>query len=107
METSGEKEFVKSRVRFWRKQEKTIGFVPTMGSLHEGHLTLVKKAREECDVVVVSIFVNPIQFTSKSDLEKYPRDLNSDSRLLQNQGVNLIFSPKESGQKIILPNDFQ
>jgi pantoate--beta-alanine ligase len=72
---------------------KSIGFVPTMGALHEGHLALVKKALSEVDVVIVSIFVNPIQFNNKADLEKYPRMLNKDIDFLGKNENILIFAP--------------
>ncbi len=78
-----------------RRESKTVGFVPTMGALHEGHLTLVKEARQMCDVVIVSIFVNPTQFNSSVDLEKYPRDLTTDVSLLAEYEVDYIFAPEE------------
>ena len=77
-----------------RRDSKTVGFVPTMGSLHEGHFSLVKEARQRCDVVVVSIFVNPTQFNEKSDLENYPRDLTGDAALLAEYDVDYVFAPE-------------
>ncbi|ATU44513.1 pantoate--beta-alanine ligase [Acinetobacter junii] len=76
-----------------RAAKKMIGFVPTMGNLHEGHLTLVREAKKICDVVVVSIFVNPIQFGAGEDFDSYPRTLEQDSRLLADVGCDIIFAP--------------
>ncbi|MCX6344731.1 MAG: pantoate--beta-alanine ligase [Armatimonadetes bacterium] len=76
-----------------RREGKIIGFVPTMGALHEGHLTLVKRAREECGFVVVSIFVNPTQFGPSDDLDNYPRTLESDAHKCEQAVVDLIFAP--------------
>lgn len=76
-----------------RQSRKTIGFVPTMGNLHEGHLNLVREARKLCDVVVVSIFVNPIQFGPNEDFDSYPRTLEQDSNLLADVGCDIIFAP--------------
>ncbi|NAR99842.1 pantoate--beta-alanine ligase [Acinetobacter haemolyticus] len=76
-----------------RSNKKMIGFVPTMGNLHEGHLTLVRAAKKICDVVVVSIFVNPIQFGAGEDFDNYPRTLEQDSRLLADVGCDIIFAP--------------
>jgi len=76
----------------WRAQGLRIGFVPTMGALHEGHLALVRRARQNADRVVVSIFVNPLQFDDPRDLERYPRDFANDTRLLESAGASLAFT---------------
>ena len=77
-----------------RRENKTVGLVPTMGALHEGHFSLVKAARAQCDVVVVSIFINPTQFNDPTDLEKYPRDLTSDAAKLTEFDVDYIYAPE-------------
>lgn len=87
-----------------KSDHKTIGFVPTMGALHRGHLSLIRRARRENDSVVVSIFVNPIQFGPKEDLKKYPRDLKRDASLCKKEGVDIIFHPKAGG---LYPGDFK
>jgi pantoate--beta-alanine ligase len=76
-----------------REQDKTIGLVPTMGALHEGHLSLIREARRMCDVVVVSVFVNPAQFGPGEDYTHYPRDLTRDTALLTDYNVDYIFAP--------------
>lgn len=85
---------VREQVRQWRMEGKSVGFVPTMGYLHEGHESLIKKAVEQNDAVVVSIFVNPMQFGPKEDLASYPRDLEADSKLCEAAGAKLIFHPE-------------
>ncbi len=87
-------EEVRAQVRQWRKEGLTVGLVPTMGYLHEGHESLMTRAVAENDKVVVSIFVNPIQFGPKEDLATYPRDLERDSKICDGAGVDLIFHPE-------------
>lgn len=87
---------VRKQVKEWKREGLTVGFVPTMGYLHEGHESLIKRAVEENDRVVVSIFVNPTQFGANEDLDSYPRDLERDSALCEDVGCNLIFHPEGS-----------
>lgn len=81
------------RVEDSRHAGKSIGLVPTMGALHEGHLSLIRRCRAENDVVLMSLFVNPTQFNRKDDLDRYPRDLDRDARLARSAGVDVIFAP--------------
>ncbi len=87
---------VKAQVRTWKKEGLSVGLVPTMGYLHEGHKSLIERAVKENDKVVVSVFVNPTQFGPTEDLESYPRDLNADSILCEEAGAALIFAPEVS-----------
>ena len=83
---------LRSKLDLLRKEGKTIGLVPTMGALHAGHASLVKRAVAENDVVVVSDFVNPTQFNDKNDLAKYPRTLDADCQLLESCGVTFVYN---------------
>lgn len=89
-------EGVRKQVKEWRKEGLTVGLVPTMGYLHEGHKSLIDKAVAENDRVVVSVFVNPIQFGPSEDLASYPRDLERDAELCEKAGANVIFHPEDS-----------
>ena len=84
----------REQIREWKKAGYTIGLVPTMGFLHEGHASLIRKCREENDKVVVSVFVNPTQFGPNEDLEDYPRDFERDCALCESIGADLIFHPE-------------
>ena len=94
MRVEGTVNAVKEQVKEWKKAGLSVGFVPTMGYLHEGHGSLIKAARAENDKVVVSIFVNPMQFGPTEDLASYPRDLAKDSALCESLGVDMIFHPE-------------
>jgi len=84
---------VHASCRELKRQGRRLGLVPTMGALHQGHLTLVRAARSSCDVVVVSIFINPLQFGPKEDFSHYPRDLERDRQVLEPEGVDIVFAP--------------
>lgn len=94
MKISGNIKEVREQVKAWKAEGLTVGFVPTMGYLHEGHQSLMEAARKDNDKVVVSIFVNPMQFGPDEDLDKYPRDLERDSKICEAAGVDLIFHPE-------------
>lgn len=96
MKIENKVEEVRRIVKQWKAQGLKVGLVPTMGYLHEGHESLIKRAVKENDKVVVSVFVNPIQFGPNEDLEKYPRDLARDSELCSNAGADLIFHPEKN-----------
>lgn len=93
MITSAHIDDIRTQVRAWRAKGETVAFVPTMGNLHRGHITLVKEAAKRCDHVVVSIFVNPMQFGQNEDLDAYPRTLAADSEALTAAGAELLFTP--------------
>ena len=80
-------------VKSWREQGFTVGLVPTMGALHNGHKSLIDKSVENCDKTVVSVFVNPIQFCPGEDLDKYPRTLEEDHNLVIQSGADVVFAP--------------
>ncbi|MDP3804340.1 MAG: pantoate--beta-alanine ligase [Candidatus Omnitrophota bacterium] len=89
--------------RMYRKEGKSIGFVPTMGALHEGHLSLIRTAKKHTDIVVVSMFINPIQFAQFEDFDKYPKDIKRDGELARTAGADIIFYPSI---KEMYPDDY-
>lgn len=99
---------LREHVKQYKKEGLTVGLVPTMGALHKGHLSLIKKATTHCDRVIVSVFVNPIQFGPNEDFAKYPRTLEADYNLCVQNGVDIVFSPSPEemyGEGFILSND--
>ncbi|MDC5704158.1 pantoate--beta-alanine ligase [Vibrio europaeus] len=101
MQTFAEIAALREQIKQYKRDGRKVAFVPTMGNLHEGHLTLVRKAREHAEIVVVSIFVNPMQFDRADDLNNYPRTLEDDLAKLGGEGVEVVFTPTP---EIIYPN---
>lgn len=101
METFADIAALRAQIKQFKRDGRKVAFVPTMGNLHEGHLTLVRKARENADIVVVSIFVNPMQFDRADDLNNYPRTLEDDLSKLSAENVEIVFTPTP---EIIYPN---
>ncbi|MBU2896368.1 pantoate--beta-alanine ligase [Vibrio hepatarius] len=104
MQTFAEIATLREQIKQYKRDGRSIAFVPTMGNLHEGHLTLMRKAREHADVVIVSIFVNPMQFDRSDDLSNYPRTLEDDLNKLGNEGIELVFTPDP---EVIYPNGIE
>lgn len=96
MERYSDPKLIRDRIRSLKMSGKRVGFVPTMGGLHEGHLSLARTLREKCDIRVCSIFVNPTQFNDKKDFEAYLIDVNKDIELLTGEGVDIVFTPHAS-----------
>jgi len=94
---------VRKIIKKAKEKKKIVGFVPTMGALHLGHLSLIRKAKKECDFVVVSIFVNPIQFGPQEDYKRYPRPFKKDKKILEEEKVDLLFYPTA---KVMYPQNF-
>ncbi len=84
---------LREQIKTWKREGKRIAFIPTMGNLHEGHLTLVRTAREHADIIVASIFVNPMQFNNVDDLTNYPRTMDEDIEKLTSENVDMLFAP--------------
>ena len=103
MEKARDVALVRGLVSAARREGKVVGFVPTMGALHEGHLSLVRQARTACDFVVVSIFVNPLQFGPGEDFQRYPRRPEKDAALCEQAGVDLVYIPDP---RAFYANDF-
>ena len=101
MQTFAEIATLREQIKQYKRDGRSIAFVPTMGNLHEGHLTLMRKAREHADIVVASIFVNPMQFERSDDLNNYPRTLEDDLSKLANEGIEIVFTPTPD---VIYPN---
>lgn len=100
---------LREQVKSWKKEGLTVGLVPTMGALHNGHLSLIEKSIKKCDKTVVSVFVNPIQFCPGEDFEKYPRTLDADRKLAEDAGVDVVFAPSAEemyGKDHIMSSDF-
>ncbi|TVZ56304.1 pantothenate synthetase [Lutibacter sp. Hel_I_33_5] len=108
MQVFTKKSLLKEYISQIKEQSKSVGFVPTMGALHQGHLSLIKKAKKKNDIVVVSIFVNPTQFDNKEDLDKYPITLENDKKLLESVDCDAVFIPsvKEIYDKNIVSEKF-
>ena len=92
---------LRDKIKQWKQQGQEIAFVPTMGNLHNGHLQLVRQAKKKTAIVVVSIFVNPMQFDNAQDLQSYPKTLENDCQLLEQEGVSIVFTPDA---EVIYPN---
>ncbi|MGB7372055.1 pantoate--beta-alanine ligase [Erythrobacter sp.] len=103
MQTARTLDVLRTKVAALRESGGSVGLVPTMGALHEGHLTLVRRAREECEHVVASIFVNPTQFGPNEDLDAYPRQLEQDGAMLESEGCDLLWAP---GTEAMYPHGF-